>query len=56
MNHKKGQKWIILGDKVYDITNFDHPGGLDILKPFLGGAKDALEAFEGNDHSSSAKQ
>ena len=51
-NYKAGQKWMILGEKVYDVTNFNHPGGQDILKPFIGGTKDALEAFESNDHSS----
>ena len=26
---------------IYDVTDFDHPGGLDILRPYLGNGKDA---------------
>ena len=40
-HHKKGDKWLVMSGVVYDVTDFDHPGGLDILRPYLGNGKDA---------------
>ena len=45
--HNKGDDcWVILFDKVYDVTNFmaDHPGGKDAIMLFAG--KDATEEFD----------
>ena len=38
--------WCIIGDKVYDVTNFlaDHPGGKKAIMLFAG--KDATEEFD----------
>lgn len=45
--HNKGDDcWVVLFDKVYDVTNFmaDHPGGKDAIMLFAG--KDATEEFD----------
>eukprot|EP00027_Filamoeba_sp_ATCC50430_P015232 CAMPEP_0168565676 /NCGR_PEP_ID=MMETSP0413-20121227/13985_1 /TAXON_ID=136452 /ORGANISM="Filamoeba nolandi, Strain NC-AS-23-1" /LENGTH=322 /DNA_ID=CAMNT_0008597589 /DNA_START=130 /DNA_END=1095 /DNA_ORIENTATION=+ len=41
--------WIIINQSVYEVSKFIdlHPGGVEILLPFLG--KDATEAFKGSD-------
>ncbi|KAJ3654765.1 hypothetical protein Zmor_013932 [Zophobas morio] len=46
--------WIIIYDKVYDVTDFldEHPGGSDILLECAG--RDASVAFRGSGHSSQA--
>ncbi|XP_060528851.1 uncharacterized protein LOC132703542 [Cylas formicarius] len=46
--------WIVLYDRVYDITNFidEHPGGEDVLLEYAG--KDSTIAFRGTGHSSYA--
>eukprot|EP00449_Zooxanthella_nutricula_P028816 CAMPEP_0198536348 /NCGR_PEP_ID=MMETSP1462-20131121/41494_1 /TAXON_ID=1333877 /ORGANISM="Brandtodinium nutriculum, Strain RCC3387" /LENGTH=81 /DNA_ID=CAMNT_0044266303 /DNA_START=97 /DNA_END=342 /DNA_ORIENTATION=- len=38
--------WVIVGDDVYDVTNFlkDHPGGKKSIMLFAG--KDATEEFD----------
>ncbi|KAK7332714.1 hypothetical protein VNO80_29469 [Phaseolus coccineus] len=52
-NHKK-DCWIIVNEKVYDITPFlyDHPGGDEVL--LTATAKDATIDFEDVGHSDSA--
>ena len=51
--------WIIIDDKVYDVTDFDdHPGGFDLLMDYAG--TDATLGFYGKDenehiHSISAR-
>ncbi|KAL1491183.1 hypothetical protein ABEB36_011821 [Hypothenemus hampei] len=46
--------WIIVYDRVYDITDFlnEHPGGDDILLEHAG--RDATIAFRGTGHSAQA--
>ncbi|XP_062551925.1 uncharacterized protein LOC134217163 [Armigeres subalbatus] len=46
--------WIVLYDRVYDITNFleTHPGGHDVLLEHAG--RDATIAFTGTGHSKAA--
>jgi Cytochrome b5-like Heme/Steroid binding domain len=51
--------WIIISNKVYDVTSYlrSHPGGRGTITPYCG--KDATTAFEtkdgrGSDHSSRA--
>ncbi|EEZ99897.1 uncharacterized protein LOC656171 [Tribolium castaneum] len=46
--------WIIIYDRVYDITDFldEHPGGGDILLEYAG--RDASVAFRGSGHSKQA--
>merc|ERR1712076_320629 len=48
--------WIVLQDKVYDVTKFlgEHPGGEEILFENAGG--DATENFEDVGHSSDARE
>mmetsp|Transcript_117198 Transcript_117198/g.250439 ORF Transcript_117198/g.250439 Transcript_117198/m.250439 type:complete len:81 (-) Transcript_117198:137-379(-) len=38
--------WVVVGDQVYDVTNFlaDHPGGKKAIMLFAG--KDATEEFD----------
>ncbi|CAO3627949.1 unnamed protein product [Cunninghamella blakesleeana] len=45
-HNKKGDLWLIIHGKVYDLTNFlpDHPGGQKILLKY--GGKDATSAFD----------
>ncbi|XP_077295737.1 cytochrome b5-like [Arctopsyche grandis] len=46
--------WIIIYDRVYDITKFlqQHPGGMDVLLENAG--RDVTLAFRGTGHSSAA--
>ncbi|XP_045606868.1 cytochrome b5 [Procambarus clarkii] len=48
--------WIILYDKVYDVTRFllEHPGGEDVIMDYAG--RDATIAFRGVGHSVPALQ
>ncbi|GAB1601960.1 cytochrome b5-like [Argonauta hians] len=48
--------WIVLRDKVYDITEFliKHPGGEDILLEHAG--RDATHTFEDTGHSEAASE
>jgi acyl-CoA oxidase len=45
-HNKDGDCWVILWDKVYDVSKFinDHPGGKDTLMEFVG--KDGTEQFD----------
>ncbi|KAL6982146.1 hypothetical protein U1Q18_023761 [Sarracenia purpurea var. burkii] len=54
-NHK-GDCWIIVSGKVYDVTPFldDHPGGDEVLLTATG--KDATDDFEDVGHSDSARE
>ena len=51
----KDDLWLVMEKKVYDLTDYKHPGGWEILKEFAGGAKDADKAFTDNDHSKEAQ-
>ena len=33
----KGDAWMIIGQKVYDVTNFNHPGGFHSMSFYIGG-------------------
>ncbi|XP_051987912.1 cytochrome b5-like [Xyrauchen texanus] len=48
--------WLIIHDKVYDITSFmeEHPGGEEVLLEQAGG--DATESFEDVGHSTDARE
>ncbi|KAL1848201.1 hypothetical protein Plec18170_008111 [Paecilomyces lecythidis] len=54
-HNKAGDIWIVLYNKVYDITKYleDHPGGATILMEVAG--TDATEAFEDIGHSDEAR-
>uniref|UniRef100_A0A914GYX3 Cytochrome b5 n=1 Tax=Globodera rostochiensis TaxID=31243 RepID=A0A914GYX3_GLORO len=54
-NHD-GSAWIIMNDKVYDVTKFlmEHPGGEDVLLQWAG--SDATEVFNDVGHSNDAKE
>lgn len=53
-HNKLGDGWMIINDNVYDVSEFNHPGG-PIMKIGLG--KDATELFYNKNvrHSSHAK-
>ena len=58
-NNSKGEDksiWVVIHDKVYDITNFldEHPGGEEILIENAG--TDSTESFEDVGHSSDARE
>ncbi|XP_063442842.1 cytochrome b5-like [Mytilus trossulus] len=55
-HHDMTSCWIIIENKVYDVTKFlfEHPGGYDILLEHAG--RDATCAFEEVGHSRDAKQ
>lgn len=46
--------WVIIYDRVYDITNFldEHPGGADVMLEYAG--NDASLSFRGTGHSKMA--
>ncbi|KAF4677399.1 hypothetical protein FOZ63_025921 [Perkinsus olseni] len=45
-HNAEGDCWVIIGDEVYDVTEFlpDHPGGKKAILLFAG--KDATEEFD----------
>jgi len=55
-HNKEGDLWLILHDKVYDITKFslEHPGGIEVLLDQAG--NDATGPFEDVGHSSDARK
>ena len=58
-NKSKGEDksiWIVIHDKVYDITKFldEHPGGEEIL--IMNAGADATENYEDVGHSSDARE
>lgn len=55
-HNKPDDVWIVLHNKVYDITKYleDHPGGSAILIEV--GGTDATEAFEETGHSDEARE
>ncbi|KAI0347116.1 cytochrome b5 [Trametopsis cervina] len=52
---KKDSIWLLLHDKVYDVTKFldEHPGGDEVI--LAEAAKDSTEAFEDVGHSDEAR-
>ena len=44
----------MLDGNVYDVSTYDHPGGKEVFKDFLGGQADAKDEFEDQGHSRSA--
>ncbi|XP_010277835.1 PREDICTED: cytochrome b5-like [Nelumbo nucifera] len=55
LHSSKKDCWLIINDKVYDVTKFleDHPGGEDVLLEASANG-DATEAFDDVGHSSTA--
>ena len=54
LHNKPTSCWLIINDKVYDITEYldEHPGGQHVLLKYAG--KDATKAFEQVGHTSTA--
>ena len=54
-HNTKGSAWMVIHNKVYDVTNFmqEHPGGEEVLLDVLG--VDASESFEDVGHSNDAR-
>lgn len=46
--------WVLIDGKVYDVTGYDHPGGVDMLYHEPGTDLDKYEEFESADHSPAA--
>jgi len=42
-HNRPGDAWIVINESVYDISKFPHPGGIEVLEPYLG--RDATAAF-----------
>jgi L-lactate dehydrogenase (cytochrome) len=42
-HNRPGDAWIVINENVYDISTFPHPGGFEVLEPYLG--RDATAAF-----------
>jgi len=55
-HNNRNSNWLIIHDKVYDVTKFleEHPGGEEVLLEQAG--KDATEAFEDVGHSTDARE
>lgn len=54
-HNKRDDVWIIIDNKVYDVTTFDaHPGGFELFVDNAG--KDATLGFEAEEHSAAAKK
>lgn len=55
-HNSSSSAWIIIGNKVYDVTKFldEHPGGCEVLLEKAG--EDRTEAFEDIGHSTDARQ
>ena len=51
---EEGDLWLVLDDLVYDVSEYDHPGGMDVFKDYFGGKGDAMEEFEEQGHSKTA--
>ncbi|XP_067951157.1 cytochrome b5-like isoform X2 [Watersipora subatra] len=55
--HNNGKSaWLIIHDKVYDVTKFldEHPGGEEVLLEQAG--QDSTESFEDVGHSTDARE
>merc|ERR1711934_1212990 len=54
-HNTKGSAWLVVHNKVYDVTNFmqEHPGGEEVLLDVLG--TDSTESFEDVGHSNDAR-
>ena len=55
-HHEIGNLWVVVKGDVIDLSQYEHPGGMEILQDFYGGAKDAYEEFEENDHTAQASR
>ena len=42
-HNRPGNAWIVINERIYDISRFPHPGGFEVLEPYLG--RDATAAF-----------
>ncbi|XP_022621123.1 cytochrome b5-like [Seriola dumerili] len=56
LHNMSNDTWLIINDKVYDITSFleEHPGGEEVLLEQAGA--DATESFEDVGHSTDARE
>ena len=53
-NNTKDSLWLLIENKVYDVTNFNHPGKQKIL--LMNSGTDATQAFEDIGHSPKADE
>ncbi|KAL1233471.1 Cytochrome b5 [Trichinella pseudospiralis] len=55
-HNSKQSTWLIMENKVYDVTKFleEHPGGIEVLLEQAG--RDATESFEDIGHSNDARE
>ncbi|KAI5807423.1 cytochrome b5 [Peziza echinospora] len=56
VHDSKNDLWVVVNDKVYDITKFvdEHPGGEEVLLDVAG--VDSTEAFDDVGHSDEARE
>ena len=53
---KNGNRlYVLIHGKVYDVTDFDHPGGNEVLENDPENYSDMGEAFDAEGHSRTAK-
>ena len=56
-NGKNGNAlWVLIEGLVYDLTFFDHPGGIEVFDQDPDNYRDLSREFEYVDHSSKAKK
>lgn len=56
-NGKNGKPlWILIENHVYDITGYEHPGGLEVFDQDTNNYSDLYEAFMDIGHSPSAER
>ncbi len=53
-HNKPGDLWLLIHNKVYDVSKFKHPGGNEIL--LQNAAMDATTQFEDINHSAKAQE
>ena len=54
-HNKEGDLWVVLGERVLEVSKFDHPGGVEILLKNSNGV-DAQSNFDKKGHSEGAKK
>ena len=51
---KEGKKYLVYGNKVLDVSKFDHPGPAELITDNIG--KDSTKLFDDQGHSPNAHE